>query len=289
MISPVDFREIVFNERVGVVDELTTFEFTFPGEALKQVDRVTVSLTLPRVDGPPRGTETGDPIYRINCSAEEGEFAIEYSDAARVKVRTVDGRMRVTQTWPVDPSTDTFSFRIREAGGPGGEGPFDPVEEVKKLRTQNKLGEAVTIARGGVKKVKEAAVREKLETEIRTLEEQERRDWVEAQAQAFLAITSRRADMQSAAERFITGYLKQWAGEGTEAKADQLLRRVTEELRSTPAAEAERPKRIFDRAKKLVEAGKRALAQSLLQTLVARYPTSEIVPEAQQLLKTLSE
>ncbi|MBV8881566.1 MAG: FHA domain-containing protein, partial [Planctomycetaceae bacterium] len=92
MVSPVDFREIPFEERIGVVDELTTVEFSFPGEALKQVDRVSVSLTLPRVDGPPRGiSESGDPTYRINCSAEEGEFAIEYSEAARVKFRNVDG------------------------------------------------------------------------------------------------------------------------------------------------------------------------------------------------------
>ncbi|HLY10927.1 MAG TPA: FHA domain-containing protein [Planctomycetota bacterium] len=289
MVSPVDFREVVFNERIGVVDELTTVEYTFPGEALKQVDRVTVSLTLPRVDGPPRGIpESGDPTYRINCTAEEGEFAIEYSDAARVRYRTVDGRLRITQTWPVDPMTDTFTFRIREAGG-GPDEVFDPVEQVKKLRTQNKLGEALTVARPAVKKVKEAAVREKLETEIRALEEQERRDWVEVQAQTFLAVTSRRADMVTAAERVIATYLKQWAGEGTEAKADLLQRGLREELRATPAAEAERPKRIFDRAKKMIETGKRALAESLLQTLIARYPSSEVAPEAQQLLKTLSQ
>jgi hypothetical protein len=290
MVSPVDFRDIVFNERIGVVDDLTTVEYSFPGEALKQVDRVTVSLTLPRVDGPPRGIpESGDPTYRINCSAEEGEFAIEYSEAARVKYRTVDGRLRITQTWPVDPTTEnTFTFRIREAGGSPDE-VFDPVEQVKKLRTQNKLGEALTIARPAAKKAKEVAVREKLETEIRTLEEQERRDWTESRAQAFLALTSRRTDIVTGAERVISTYLRQWAGEGTEAKADKLLRDLREELKATPPAEAERPRRVFDRAKKLVEGGKRALAQIVLQTLVARYPSSDIVPEAQQLLKTLSE
>ncbi|MBV8880341.1 MAG: hypothetical protein JO332_10275, partial [Planctomycetaceae bacterium] len=166
---------------------------------------------------------------------------------------------------------------------------FDPVEQVKKLRTQNKLGEALSIARPAVKKVREAPIKEKLETEIRALEEQERRDWVEAQAQAFLSRTSRRPDMAAAALQVITQYLKHWAGEGTEAKADKLLRDLNEELRATPPAETERPKRIFDRAKKLLEGGKRALAQSLLQTLVARYPSSDVTSEAQQLLKTLSE
>ena len=290
MVSPVDFREIVFSERIGVVEELTTVEFSLPGEALKQIDRVSVSMTLPRIDGPPRGlSESGDPVYRINCAAEEGEFAIEYSEAARVKVRNVDGRLRITQTWPVDPTTDTFTFRIREALDGASSGPFDPIESVKKLRTERKLGQALTVARPALKNIREAAVKEKLETEIKVLEEQERRDWVEAQAQAFLAMTSRRADMAAAAVQFISGYLKQWAGEGTEGKADKLLRSLNEELRATPAAETERPKRIFDRAKKLIEGGKRALAQVMLQTLISRYPSSEVAPEAQQLLKTLSE
>ena len=38
-----------------------------------------------------------------------------------------------------------------------------------------------------------------------------------------------------------------------------------------------------------MESGKRALAQAMLQTLVARYPSSDVTPQAQTLLKTLSE
>ena len=206
-----------------------------------------------------------------------------------MKIRTVDGRMRVTQTWAVDPTTDTFTFRVREAFDQTGSGPFDPIESVKKLRTEKKLGQALAVSRPALKSIREAAVKEKLETEIRLLEEQERRDWVEAQAQAFLARTSRRADMAATAVQFIGSYLKQWAGEGTEGKAEKLLRDLNEELRATPPTEAERPKRMYDRAKKLLEGGKRSLAQFLLQTLIQKYPSSEVVPEAQQLLKTLSE
>ncbi|HZF00115.1 MAG TPA: FHA domain-containing protein [Planctomycetota bacterium] len=287
LVSPVDFKEIPFEERVGQVDGMTTFEYSFPGEVLKQVDRVTVAITLPRVDGPPKLPESGEPVSRINCAAEDGEFAIEYSEPARVRFRNIDGRIRLYQTWTVDPGVDTVTFRIREAGG-GGE-VFDPVGELTRLRGRGKLGEAITLAREAVKKLREAPVREKMEGDIRALEEQERRDWVEAQAQAFQARISRRSDISARAGQVLGTYLRQWSGEGTEAKADKLLKEMNEELRSTPPAEAERPKRIFDRAKKLVEGGKRALAQSLLQTLVARYPSSEVAPEAQQLLKTLSE
>jgi outer membrane protein assembly factor BamD (BamD/ComL family) len=60
-------------------------------------------------------------------------------------------------------------------------------------------------------------------------------------------------------------------------------------MKATPASEAERPKRLVDRAKKLLDGGKRSIAQMILQTVVSRYPASEVVPEAQQLLKSLSE
>jgi hypothetical protein len=241
------------------------------------------------VDGPPGGIpENGDPTSRIHCTAEEGEFAIEYSDPARVKFRTIDGRIRIYQTWTVDPSVDTFTFRIREAGG-GPNEVFNPVEEIAKLRGQAKLGEALSIARDAVKKIREVPVKERMQDEIRGLEEQERRDWVEAQALAFQASISRRPEIAAKAVQFLTGYLRQWAGEGSEGKADRLLKKLNDELRSTPASEAERPKRLVDRAKKLLDGGKRAIAQMILQTVVSRYPASEVVPEAQQLLKSLSE
>jgi hypothetical protein len=289
MVTPIDLREIPFEERIGEADGLTTIEYTFPGEVLKQVDRVTIALTLPRVDGPPGGIpENGDPTSRIHCTAEEGEFAIEYSDPARVKFRTIDGRIRIYQTWTVDPSVDTFTFRIREAGG-GPNEVFNPVEEIAKLRGQAKLGEALSIARDAVKKIREVPVKERMQDEIRGLEEQERRDWVEAQALAFQASISRRPEIAAKAVQFLTGYLRQWAGEGSEGKADRLLKKLNDELRSTPASEAERPKRLVDRAKKLLDGGKRAIAQMILQTVVSRYPASEVVPEAQQLLKSLSE
>lgn len=289
MVTPVDLREIPFEERIGQNEGLTTIEYSFPGEVLKQVDKVTIALTLPRVDGPPGGIpENGDPTSRIHCTAEEGEFAIEYSEPARVKYRTIDGRIRIFQTWTVDPSVDTFTFRIREAGG-GPNEVFNPAEEIVKLRGQGKLGEALAIARQAVTKIKEPPVKERMLDEIRGLEEQERRDWVEAQALAFQASVSRRQEIVTRAVGFLTTYLRQWTGEGTEGKADSLLKKLNDEMRVAPASELERPKRLVERAKKLLDGGKRVLAQIILGTVVARYPTSDVTPEAQQLLKTLSE
>ncbi len=290
MTNPLDFREIVFEERVGAVDGLTNVEYRFRGDSLKQVDRVTVALTLPRVDGPPRGIpEGGEPTDHIVCTSEDGDFAIEYLEPATVKFRNIDGRLRLFQTWRVDPGAEdpSFAFRIKESGG--GAGPVDFWGALGEMKAQKKHGEALSLAREQVKKVREAAVKERMDVEIRSLQEDERRDWAEAQAQAFQGRISRRAELVDKAREGLQGFLRKWAGEGSELKAKKLLEELDKELASVTTGDAERPRRIFDRAKKCVEAGKRALAQTLLQTLVARYPSSEVTPEAQQLLKTLSE
>jgi hypothetical protein len=290
MTNPLDFREIVFEERVGAVDGLTNVEYRFRGDSLKQVDRVTVALTLPRVDGPPRGIlEGGEPSDHIVCSSEDGDFAIEYLEPAMVKFRNIDGRLRVFQTWKVDPTAEdpSFAFRIKESGG--GAGPVDFWGTLAELKTQKKHGEALSLAREQVKKVREAAVKERMEAEIRSLQEDERRDWAEAQAHAFQGRISRRPELVERAREALQAFLRKWANEGTELKAKKLLDEFEKEVASVSGGDAERPRRIYDRAKKCVEGGKRVLAQTLLQTLVARYPSSEVTPEAQQLLKTLSE
>jgi len=286
----VDFREIVFEERVGSVDGLTNVEYRFRGDSLKQVDRVTVALTLPRVDGTPRGIpDGGEPTDHIVCGSEDGDFAIEYLEPATVKFRNIDGRLRVFQTWKVDPAAEdpSFAFRIKESGG--GAGPVDFWGALAEMKAQKKHGEALSLAREQVKKVREAAVKERMDGEIRSLQEDERRDWAEAQAQAFHARISRRPELVDKAREVLQAFLRKWAGEGTELKAKKLLEELDKELASVTTGDADRPRRIFDRAKKCVEGGKRALAQTLLQTLVARYPSSEVTTEAQQLLKTLSE
>ncbi|MBI3854751.1 MAG: hypothetical protein HY293_03570, partial [Planctomycetes bacterium] len=288
MVNPLDFREVAFEERIGDFEDMTNVVYQFTGDTLKQVDRVTIALTLPRVDGPPRGIpEGGEPTSRITCGSEDGDFALEYADPAFVKVRNIDGRFRVFQTWKVDPTAEdpVFVFRIREKGS----AQLDPQAALSELRQQGKSGEALTLARDQVKRIKEPPVREKMESEVRQLEEMERRDWAECQALAFQGRISRRPELRDKAFEAIDRAFKRWSGEGTESKFEQLRRDLEKELASTPAADAERPQRIFERAKKYMEGGKRALAQSMLQTLVAKYPSSDVTPQAQQLLKTLSE
>ena len=287
MVNPLDFREVGFEVRVGDSDEMTNVAWQFAGDTLKQVDRVTIAFTLPRVDGPPRLPENGDPVMRFACGSEDGDFAIEYETPAQVKFRTIDGRIRIYQTWKVEPQTEdpVFGFRIREKGG----APLDPLLAIAELRKDRKYGEAVSLARDQAKKIREAALKEKMEGEVRGLEEAERRDWAETQAIAFQARISRRSELIDQARAVLDRYSRQWSGEGTEAKAETLRRELEKELAATPAGDAERPHRLFDRAKRLVASGKRTMAQSYLQVLVSRYPSSDVTPQAQELLKSLSQ
>jgi hypothetical protein len=288
MINPLDFREVAFEERIGENEGMTNVVYQFSGDTLKQVDRVTIALTLPRVDGPPRNIpEGGEPTSSITCGSEDGDFAIEYAEPATVKFRNIDGRMRIYQTWKIDAQAEdpTFIFRIREAGN----GPVDPGAEYQDLRSKRKYGEALSLARDQAKKVREAALREKWEGDVRALDALERRGWAETQAAVFQGRISRRDELVTKGRAALAAFSQEWKGEGTEGKADVLARDFEKELKSTPAGEAEWPRRILNRAKKCVEGGKRALARTLLQTLVSRYPSSDVKDEAQELLKTLSE
>jgi hypothetical protein len=146
MFNPLDFRELPFEARIGEYEEATNVVYQFTGDTLKQVDRVTIVMTLPRVDGPPRGNyENGDPVGRITCGSEDGDFAIEVIDPAVVKVRNIDGRFRVTQTWKSTRGAEdpAFGFRIRERGSQ----PLDPQAALGDLRQSRKYGEAISLAR----------------------------------------------------------------------------------------------------------------------------------------------
>jgi TolA-binding protein len=263
--------------------------YQFGADALKQVDRVTIVLTLPRVESTRGIPEDGQSTSRVTCSTEDGEFNIEYLDPARVKARTVDKSIRLTQTWAVDGqvASPAFGFRIRESGM--GASLLDPSQAASQLREQGKSGEALALLRDQIKKVKEAPVREKMDAQIKQLEEGERRDWADLQAKAFQAKLSRRPELVAQALQGADAFLRQWAGEGGEQKAETLREDVRREVAASPDAEAERARRILDQARKHAESGRRTLAQTMLQTLLTRYPSSEVSAEAQELLKTLNQ
>jgi hypothetical protein len=290
MLHPSDLREIEFEGRIEAVQGGTAVYYLFKPENLRQVDRVTIVMTLPReaVQIPERAEEgTG----RISFATDDGDVAIEYPlDLAKIRTRKMEGRIRVAQSFAVDTSgTDELGFglKIRDAGAAGGSA--NPVVEAEEFRRKGKLGQALSSFKGHVKSVKENQAREKMETDIRVLEETEKRDWADVQARVFQARLTRRADQVSAAHAAVTRFLEAWAGEGTESKANALRSEMDKELANSPEGEGDRPHRILDRAKRLNDSGKKAIVQVMLRVLLERYPQSDAAPEADQMLKTLGQ
>jgi hypothetical protein len=289
VLSPVDLREIDFEERVAFQEGWTEVFYQFRGESLRQIDRPTIAFVLPRSEGL-RGMsdKPNQPTGRVSYSTDEGDLVIEYDPPARLRTRSAEGRLRVLQSFPFEPTTEEigFGFKVRESGSVDA---MDPKTAIKKAREQGRLGEALGGLRDSVRRTKDAAEREQMELDIRQLEETEKREWTEVQSVVFQAGMSRRSEHRKRAEDSLAGFQRRWAGEGQEGKAAALLEELRKELQSTPDPEALRPRAIFERAKKYAEEGHRALALAMLQTLLQRYPSSDVAADADKLRKSMSQ
>jgi hypothetical protein len=290
MLNPVSLKDAEYEVRLAAQDTLSRLVWQFTGNSLQQVDRVTVLLTLSRGDRLLGLPEPNDqPVDRIIVSGEEGDLVLEYGEPARVRARTVDGRLRLSQTFAVDPTREDPAFVVLFKPAAVGTGAVDPLEAAKKARGAGRPGEAVSLLRLHVRTLKEAAQKDKVETEIRQLDDLEARDWGDAQARAFQAQVSRRSEVVKQAYAAIDQYVKQWAGAGGERKAAMLREDLAKELEAAPDPEAEGPARILERARKCVESGRKALARAMLQTLIQKHPQSAVVEEARALLRTVAQ
>lgn len=288
MPNPVDLREIEFEERMAFAEGGLQVVYQFPGASLRQVDRVSILLTLPRSAALQSLPDPPDqPTSRAVVSTNEGELVLQFElDPARLKTRTVDGRLRLIQTFAVDAGLEdpAFGFVLREAGPAGSAG---PEEQAAQAEAQRRFGEALSILRPHVRTLREPAARERVEAKIKRLEEAERADWQVLQSEAFQAGIARRADLVQRAQEAIDRFQREWAGASADGKAERLRQQLLNELKVAPDAETERGRRILERARKLAEAGHKQTARIMLQTLVARFP--DVKEEAQQLLNTLGQ
>lgn len=286
--SPVDFGEIPYEQVVSAAGGGTAIAYTFRGENLRQIDRFAVALTLPRGTGVPDPEAATQPRSRMSFRTPDGPFVLEYSEPVRITARALpDGRHRIVQIFPFDAQQEVveFGLRIREESAAG---ESDPQRAAGKAKEARRLGEALSILRNFLPGIKEAPLREKIEREIRGLEEGEARDWVEVQAAAFRAGLLKRPEVIARARDQAETYLREWAGVAPyETKGAQLRGEVA---RIAPRSDdqVERPRRLLEQAKVLVQAGKTATAGVLLETLVARYPESDAATAARDVLKSLS-
>lgn len=284
LVNPVDFRGVGFEQRV---EAETTVRYVFSPGALKQIDRVTIACTLPRVERVQGVPERADQLTgRISFESDEGEIVLE-SVPARVRTERVRGGLRVYHTFAVDgqASEAAFGILVRDSGR--GVSRLDPFEEARKKRQERLYGEALDLLRRHVKEIQEAAKREGVQADIRNLEELERREWEDVKARAFQAWYTRRAELVNAALEAVDLHEQRWPGEEFAGKADT-LREETRKLHGADA-EADRPRVLFDRAKQFADSGRKSLARGMLEVVVSRWPSSDVAADAQQLLKTLGQ
>jgi hypothetical protein len=288
LLSPVDFREIEFDQKVTLEGGGTTIAYRFKGEALRQIDRFSIAMTLPRGTGAVDPEAASQPRSRMGFRTADGGFVLEYSDPALVASRgSFDGRHRVVQTFPIDAQQEevVFGLRIREEST-GGE--TDPQKAAQKAQRERRFGEAQALLRGFLQGVKEPVLRDKIEKEIRSIEELEIREWTDVQASAFRAGLLRRPEIISRAREHVDAYLREWAGQPACESKGSALRGEVAKVAPASDAESSRPRRILERAKAYAASGKKALAGALLKTLVGSYPDSDAAAPARELLKAMA-
>jgi hypothetical protein len=287
LASPADGREIEFEQQVAFEDGGATVVYRFQGEALAQVERLGIAATLPKGAAPPDADTLAQPRSRVTIRCDEGEVALEYLDPARLAPRHSEGRLILVQTWPVEMREGEAVVGIRVRDASGGSGPADPVQAAAAARKAGRLGEALSILRGYLGRVKEQAIRDRVEAEVKALEESERRDWTDLQATVFQATLVRRPEALARASQALELYGRQWSGEPYDTKAEPLRA----ELAAVPAGaqeEGARALQLLERARVLEKSGKPLQAEALARTVVARYPSTEAARGAKELLQALS-
>jgi hypothetical protein len=288
MPSPVDLRDVEFDERVSLSDHGARVSWRFSGEPLRQIDRLSLAASLPRsarVQGVPEAPDARSA--RLAVSSEEGDFTIEISRPARVGLRSADGRPKLVLGLACEPGAEEaeLAIEIREAGAGSGSG--DPLQAARRAREGRRFGEALALLRQAVKDTRDPALRDRMEAELKSLEETQRQEWADVRARGFEARLSRRPDDLTRALEALERFAREWSGGGLEGSAEELRESLRAETASASDAEAERARRILERARACAGAGQTFLARQMLQALLAAYPQSEAASEARALLGTL--
>ena len=288
MPSPVDLRDVEFEERISLSDHGARVSWRFRGEPLRQIDRVSLAAALPRsarVQGVPEAPDAR--AARLAVSSEEGDFTIEISRPARVSLRTADGRPNLVLDLACEPGAEQaeLAIELREAGAGSGSG--DPLQAARRAREGRRFGEALTLLREAVKDARDPGLRDRMEAELKSLEDSQRQEWLDVRARAFEARLSRRPEDLTRAIEALERFAREWGGGGLEGSAEALRESLRAEAASAPDAEAERARRILERARACAGAGQGFLARQMLQALLAAYPQSEAASEARTLLGTL--
>jgi hypothetical protein len=290
LVSPVDLREVDFEQHVALREDNLFIAYSVPTDQIKQVEALQVLATLPRAERISGVPNPGDPGTMLVVARSEGvDLGIDYVDPTRVVLSRERGGQKLTQIFSIDRGEGKSSVVIKLRAGAAALGAGDdPMAAAQKERERGNYAGALSILKQYVGRIREPDKRKKMSDEIRKLEDDERTDWADVQAAGFRAQISRRAEQIEMALTRISGYQRKWSGDPYLGKA-QPVREDLERLVSEAAGErdAERAKRLLERAKAYAQAGRRTLAAEVCEMLLGRYGETPAAKEAQEILKSL--
>ena len=283
--SPIDLRPVEFEiEALGGKDNLL-LGYHVRGDALKQLDRLGISLLLP---GAVLKGDYSNPVARVWFQSGGGTDSILEISA---------GVMRVTADWvpearrvllavqiPKGATEMTFSFLLKSGAG----GPVDPKAAAEKAIAEGRMSDAMELYRDLFTATREEKVQNELLGRLRALEETEAEDWQSVQAQRFMAELVGLKPLYEVALHALDQYEKRWPrGKRLETAKAERAKLATGQASAAEDRETLRAHRLLDRAEEHRKEGRKMLARELCETVRKHYPDTSAAPRAAELLKTL--
>ena len=269
--SPVDLRPVELEfEASGGKDSLL-LGYRLRGDSVKQVDRLGLTMLIP---GDLKG-DYSNPVSRLWFRTGSGDFGLEISDGLmRVSSEYAAGggqRVHLNVTIPKGASEMAFGFHLKSGGG----GSLDPMAEVDKAVTEERMSDALELLGDLLAATREDQKRQQIQARIAALREAESTDWQAVQAQRFVAELVGLKPYFETANQKLGQYEKRWP-RGKRADACKAER---ERLASGLAAAAEdretlRAHRLIDRAEEHAKEGRKQLARELCDAVRRHYAQS---------------
>ncbi|MBI2901488.1 MAG: FHA domain-containing protein [Planctomycetes bacterium] len=250
--------------------------YEFKASDLAQVGRVDLWAVVPRAD---RLRLPEEPVAQLEFTAGE-DYRIVYVDR-RLRPAVREGN-RLVQPFAV---TDTegkvlAAFRLRGLADRASR--KDPRAEARDL-TKDQPFRALQVLRAaqGDSTLDESAARE-IAALISELEQRESEDWRIAESRGLAAeLVALQAELEAAGVE-VDRYERLWSGEPYLSKARTLRKRIAD-VTAVPGG-SDRPRKLLDRARQCLEAGRKALAEAILAGIVASYGSTETGEEARRML-----
>ncbi len=287
LASPVDLRPVEFEiEARAAAKEGLLLGYSLRGDALKQVDRLGLTLLLP---GSELKGDYTNPVPRVWFrSGAAGDFILEISDGLmRVTKDWVPGAQRIVLGVPIPKGVSelAFSFLLK----PGAGAQTDPFTAGEKAVAEGRMSDAVTIFNDLLAATREEQKRNDIRAKLTQLGESETADWQAVQAQGFKAELVGLKPYFEEAIQNLDRYEKRWpAGKRAEAAKAERAKLAAGLAAAAEDRETLRAHRLVDRAEEHRKEGRTLLARELCETVRRHYSAqASAVARAADLLKKL--